>query len=59
MIFYLPRKGVAAMCNCSKNKDGSAAQFVVQTAKGETRTVNSEQEARSIVRISGGSYARK
>lgn len=47
------------MCGCNKNKDGSAAQFVVQTAKGETKTVNSEQEARSIVRIAGGSYTRK
>ena len=47
------------MCNCNKNKDGSTTQFVVQTASGETKTVNSEQEARSIVRIAGGSYARK
>lgn len=59
MIFYLPRKGAGAMCNCSKNKDGSAAEFVVRQANGETKTVRSEQEARAIVRISGGSYAKK
>lgn len=47
------------MCNCNKNKDGSAAQFVVVSANGETKTVRSEQEARAIVRISGGSYTRK
>jgi hypothetical protein len=47
------------MCSCNKNKDGSKAQFIVQTAKGETKTVNSEQEARAITRISGGSYTRK
>lgn len=59
MIFYLPRKGVDAMCSCNKNKDGTPTQFVVRTDKGETKTVNSEQEARSIVRIAGGSYTRK
>lgn len=48
-----------AVCSCNKNKDGSAAQFVVQTSKGEMKTVNSEQEARAIVRIAGGSYTRK
>jgi hypothetical protein len=47
------------VCSCGKNKDGSAAQFVVTTGKGETRTVASEQEARAITRISGGSYTRK
>lgn len=56
MIFYLHRKGVGAMCSCNKTKDGKAAQFTVTTAKGETKTVNSEQEARAIVRISGGAY---
>lgn len=61
MIFYLPRKGagVTDMCGCNKNKDGKMTQFVVQTSKGETKTVNSEQEARAIVRISGGSYTKK
>lgn len=47
------------MCACNKNKDGSKVQFVVQTSNGETRTVNSEQEARAITRISGGSYTKK
>lgn len=47
------------MCSCNKGKDGKMVQFVVQTASGETKTVNSEQEARSIVRIAGGSYTRK
>lgn len=47
------------MCSCNKNKDGTPTQFVVRTDKGETKTVNSEQEARSIVRIAGGSYTRK
>ena len=44
------------MCSCNKGKDGKAAQFTVTTASGETRTVASEQEARAIVRISGGAY---
>lgn len=56
MIFYLPRKGAGAMCSCGKGKDGKMIQFTVTTSKGETKTVNSEQEARAIVRISGGSY---
>lgn len=44
------------MCSCGKGKDGKMIQFTVTTSKGETKTVNSEQEARAIVRISGGSY---
>ncbi len=56
MIYCLHRKGVGAMCSCNKGKDGKAAQFTVTTAKGETKIVNSEQEARAIVRISGGAY---
>lgn len=47
------------MCSCNKDKSGKMIQFVVQTADGQTKTVNSEQEARSIVRIAGGSYTRK
>jgi hypothetical protein len=58
-MFYLPRKGVDAMCSCNKNKDGSRAVFVVQTENGQTKTVASEQEARAIVRIAGGSYTKK
>lgn len=58
-MIYSQRKGVAAVCNCNKNKDGSAAQFVVRAPNGETRIVSSEQEARAITRISGGSYTRK
>lgn len=54
----LPRKGVDAMCSCNKNKDGGQATFTVRTADGQTKVVRSEQEARSIVRISGGSYAK-
>lgn len=56
MTCYLQRKGVAAVCSCNKGKDGKMVQFTVTTAKGETKTVNSEQEARAIVRISGGAY---
>jgi len=58
MIFYLHRKGAGAtdMCGCNKGKDGKPAQFTVTTAKGETKTVASEQEARAIVRVSGGAY---
>lgn len=48
------------MCSCNgKNKDGSRVVFVVQTANGQTKEVASEQEARSITRISGGSYTKK
>lgn len=54
----LPRKGVDAMCSCNKNKDGSAASFTVRTADGKTQIVRSEQEARAITRISGGSYTK-
>lgn len=47
------------MCSCgSKGKNGQPAQFKVTTAKGETKTVNSEQEARALVRISGGAYVK-
>lgn len=49
------RKGTE-VCSCNKGKDGKPAQFTVTTAKGETKTVASEQEARAIVRISGGAY---
>lgn len=57
---YSPvRKGVGAVCSCNKNKDGSAAKFVVRTGNGEVREVASEQEARAITRISGGSYTKK
>ena len=41
------------MCACNK-KAGS--EFTVRTADGQTKVVKSEQEARSMVRISGGSY---
>lgn len=49
------------MCSCgNKNKDGTTIQFVVSDNSGkQIKVVNSEQEARSIVRIAGGSYARK
>ena len=56
MIFYPQRKDAGAMCSCNKGKDGKPAQFTVTTASGETKTVASEQEARAIVRISGGAY---
>lgn len=47
------------MCSCrDKNKDGSAASFTVRTADGQTQTVRSEQEARALVRINGGSYSK-
>lgn len=52
------RKG-ADMCSCNKNKDGKAAVFVVRTGDGTTKEVASEQEARAMVRIGGGSYTRK
>jgi hypothetical protein len=47
------------MCSCNKGKDGKIATFVVRTSNGETRKVKSEQEARAIVRISGGSYVKE
>lgn len=61
MIYSQLRKGAGAtdMCGCNKNKDGSKAQFIVQTENGQTKIVNSEQEARALTRISGGSYAKK
>lgn len=60
MIFYLPRKGagVTEMCACNKGKDGSQTSFTVRTADGKTQTVRSEQEARALVRIQGGSYSK-
>jgi hypothetical protein len=59
MIFSQSRKGVAAMCGCNKNKNGQPAVFVVQTGSGQTKEVRSEQEARALVRINGGSYSKK
>jgi hypothetical protein len=47
------------MCSCNKNKNGQPAVFVVQAKNGETLEVKSEQEARALVRMNGGSYARK
>lgn len=49
---------MAAVCSCNKNKDGSPSSFTVRTANGETQVVRSEQEARALVRISGGSYSK-
>jgi len=43
------------MCNCNKAK----TQFSVTLADGTTKIVASEQEARALVRIKGGSYAPK
>lgn len=47
------------MCACNKGKNGQAAVFVVRTGDGQTKEVSSEAEARSMVRISGGSYTKK
>lgn len=47
------------MCSCNKNKNGQAAVFVVRTAAGEVKEVRSEAEAKSIVRLSGGSYTKQ
>lgn len=44
------------MCACNK---GKAEQFVVNMDNGQTKTVASEQEARTLVRINGGSYSKK
>ena len=43
------------MCGCNKAK----TQFSVVMADGTTKVVASEQEARALVRIKGGSYAPK
>jgi hypothetical protein len=59
MRFSPVRKGVGAVCSCNKNKDGTVTKFVVRTGTGEVREVASEQEARAITRISGGSYTKK
>lgn len=50
---------MVAMCACNKGKNGQAAVFVVRTGDGQTKEVSSEAEARSMVRISGGSYTKK
>jgi len=42
------------VCNCNK----AAEQFTVVMENGETKTVKSEQEARTLVRINGGSYSK-
>lgn len=44
------------MCNCGNKR---AVEFVVMTADGKTKTVQSEQEARTLTRINGGSYQKK
>lgn len=43
------------MCACL----GKAQQFVVTLADGTTKTVKSEQEARTLTRMGGGSYTPK
>jgi len=50
---------VSPICGCNKNKNGQPATFVVQTRDGQTKEVKSEQEARALVRINGGSYDKK
>jgi hypothetical protein len=47
------------MCNCGKSKAGVSSMFTVTQADGTKKDVASEQEARAIVRMSGGSYTRK
>lgn len=42
------------MCNCNK----ATEQFTVVMDNGQTKTVKSEQEARTLVRINGGSYSK-
>lgn len=54
-IYSLKRKGAVAMCGCNS---GKTTQFTVRTADGETKTVKSEQEARTLVRMHGGSYTK-
>ena len=49
-------EGVITICACNK---GKAEQFVVSMDNGQTKTVSSEQEARTLVRINGGSYTKK
>lgn len=56
---YSRRKGVIVICSCNKGKNGQAAVFVVRTGDGQTKEVASEAEARSMVRIAGGSYTKK
>lgn len=41
------------MCSCNKK----VSKFRVTSPSGKTQEVKSEQEARALVRISGGSYA--
>lgn len=47
------------MCACNKGASAASTSFIVQTSNGEKREVRSEQEARAIVRVSGGSYSKK
>lgn len=46
------------MCSCNKNKSGPTV-FTVSMADGTKKDVASEQEARALVRMNGGSYIRK
>jgi hypothetical protein len=46
------------MCSCGKSK-GVSSMFTVTSANGEKKDVASEQEARAMVRMNGGSYTRK
>lgn len=47
-------KGAIDVCGCNKAKGITA--FKVTKSDGTSVEVKSEQEARSIVRINGGSY---
>jgi hypothetical protein len=51
-------RDVVVVCSCNK-KSGSSAQFVVLMADKTQKIVASEQEARALVRINGGSYSVK
>lgn len=46
------------MCNCGSKK-GVSSMFTVTSADGTKKDVSSEQEARAMVRMNGGSYTRK
>lgn len=50
-------KDVGVVCSCNQGKSGPV-EFTVKLGDGSTKIVKSEQEARTLVRMSGGSYTR-
>lgn len=57
MTFSPLMKGADVMCGCNSGSKKSF-EFKVMLGDGSSKRVQSEQEARSLVKINGGSYTK-